>query len=263
VLAKGGGVTTIPGTPVTGPSVLGGGIHGATLPGPGAAFADELICPGGTEVALPGVWPLTGTPTGDGSSSGGASVGACARFGDAPKVATATAATMIHAADAATPIRPACRRGRVLPWTGVATATGVASGASRAAPDVRIPRSIDAAPDVRVGRARPAATGVSARRSAYGSAARLTSPRAGPGAVTIGRWPGASTNRNGAHFRQAPSARFQQSAQQAAPQIGQSRYVLRADANQSRSRPQCSQNWAPRSTLHPTPTHSPGGCATP
>ena len=197
-------MTTIPGTPVTGPGVLGGGIHGATLPGPGAACSGELVRPGGTEAALLGVWPLTGTPTEDGSSSRGASVGAHARFGDAPKAATATAATMIHAADAATP-------------------TGVASGAPRSAPGVRIPLSIDAAPDVRVGRARPAARGVSARRSAYGSAARLTSPRAGPGAVTIGRWPGASTSRNGAHFRQAPSMRFQQSAQQAAPQIGQSR----------------------------------------
>lgn len=222
-------MTTIPGTPVTGPGVLGGGIHGATLPGPGAACSGELVRPGGTEAALLGVWPLTGTPTEDGSSSRGASVGAHARFGDAPKAAAATAATMIHAADAATPIRPACRRGRVLPWTGVATATGaatttgVASGAPRSAPGVRIPLSIDAAPDVRVGRARPAARGVSARRSAYGSAARLTSSRAGPGAVTIGRWPGASTSRNGAHFRQAPSMRFQQSAQQAAPQIGQSR----------------------------------------
>jgi len=233
-LAKGGGVTTMPGIPVTGPGVLGGGAHGQTLlgrvaEGSGAAYSGELVWPGGSEAALPGVGPLTRTSTGDGRSSGGASVGAHARFGDAPKVATATAATMIHAADAATPIRPACRRGRVLPGTGVATATGArtatgaASGASRAAPHVGIPPSIGAAPDVRVGRARPASRSVSARRSAYRSVARPTWPPARPGAMTIGPWPVVLNSRNGAHFRQAPSARFQQSAQQAEPQIGQSR----------------------------------------
>jgi hypothetical protein len=30
----------------------------------------------------------------------------------------------------------------------------------------------------------------------------------------------------------------------------------------SRSRPQRSQNWVPRSTVHSTPAQSPGGCAT-
>jgi hypothetical protein len=30
----------------------------------------------------------------------------------------------------------------------------------------------------------------------------------------------------------------------------------------SRSRPQRSQNWVPRSTIHSTPAQSPGGCAT-
>ena len=72
----------------------------------------------------------------------------------------------------------------------------------------------------------------------------------------------APVRRNGAQARQALSTRFQQSAQQAAPQDGQSRYVFRAEANESRSRPHCSQNWVPASTMHSTPAHSPGGCAT-
>jgi hypothetical protein len=208
---KGGGVTTIPGIPFTGPGGPGGRAHGVTLPDPGAACADGLASRGGAEAALPGAQSLIGTSIGDGSPAGCASAGACARFGDAPKAATVTAATMIHAADAATPIRPVRRRGWVVPWTGAATATVAASGPSRAPPDVR------------VGRGRAASGGVLARGAAYGSAARLASPPAGPGAMTIRRWPGASTSRNGAHFRQAPSTRFQQSAQQAAPQVGQLR----------------------------------------
>lgn len=74
---------------------------------------------------------------------------------------------------------------------------------------------------------------------------------------------GGSVSRKGAHFRQAPSTRFQQSAQQAAPQDGQSRKAARADVTVSRSRPQRSQNWVPKSTVHSTRAQSPGGCATP
>ena len=100
--------------------------------------------------------------------------------------------------------------------------TGAASGAPRAALEVRILLIGDA-----LGRwvrlVCGASGAVSARRSVFGSAARPTPPRADPGSMTIGGLPGASTSRNGAHFRQAPSTRFQQSAQQDAPQVRQPR----------------------------------------
>jgi hypothetical protein len=137
--------------------------------------------------------------------------------------ATARVATMTHAADAATAIRPERRRGRALQTTGDTTGTGTAYDAACADPDARTPLSIGDSPDRRAHVARAASGGVSARRSAYRSAGRLTSPPTGSATLTIPRGPGASTRRKGAHLRQAPSPRFQQSAQQAAPQVGQSR----------------------------------------
>ena len=181
---NGGGVTTIPGIAITDPGWPGGGTHGETLPGPGDSCSGGLAWPGRADATVPGAWSLAGIADGDGSPAGGASAGACARLGDAPNAATATATTMIHAADAATPIRPARRPGPAPTWTGAANAIGVASGSQRAAPGAWIPLSICTAPNVRVRRGRAVATFGSARRSAYGSAAGLVSPRAGPEAMT-------------------------------------------------------------------------------
>jgi hypothetical protein len=64
------------------------------------------------------------------------------------------------------------------------------------------------------------------------------------------------------HRRHASSTRFQQSEQLATPHREQVWNEMPADAKESPSRPQRSQNWAPISTLHPTMAQSTGGCAT-
>jgi len=240
----------------------------------------------------PGAAVIMGTGDGEGLATGSVSGGAGERPGDAPRTATARAATTTHATEAASPTRPARRR-LPLGATGSASAPTALTALTAptltaptltaptltapalAAPALAAPAWAEAAfaataaaapaafapasagPDDR-GRA-PArdpfdAATASPRRSAYRSA----SPWLGVVvAITIRERATVSISRNGAHFRQAPSTRFQQSAQQAAPHAGQSRYSFRADANESRSRPQRSQNWVPRSTVHSRPALSP------
>jgi len=240
----------------------------------------------------PGAAVIMGTGDGEGLATGSVSGGAGERPGDAPRTATARAATTTHATEAASPTRPARRRlplgatgsasapialtALTAPTLTAPTLTAPALAApALAAPALAAPAWAEAAfaataaaapaafapasagPDDR-GRA-PArdpfdAATASPRRSAYRSA----SPWLGVVvAITIRERATVSISRNGAHFRQAPSTRFQQSAQQAAPHAGQSRYSFRADANESRSRPQRSQNWVPRSTVHSRPALSP------
>ena len=240
----------------------------------------------------PGAAVTTGIGDGEGLATGSVSGGTGERPGDAPRTATARAATTTHATEAASPTRPARRR-LPLGATGSASAPTALTALTAptltaptltaptltapalAAPALAAPAWAEAAfaataaaapaafapasagPDDR-GRA-PArdpfdAATASPRRSAYRSA----SPWLGVVvAITIRERATVSISRNGAHFRQAPSTRFQQSAQQAAPHAGQSRYSFRADANESRSRPQRSQNWVPRSTVHSRPALSP------
>ena len=98
-------------------------------------------------------------------------------------------------------------------------------------------------------------------RSAPWLAARPPTPRWRPGRRSNSKSAGTTTRdrdvsawrRKGAQIRHPPSTRFQQSGQQAEPHPGQSRNAARAPTKSSRSRPQRSQNWIPRSTVHSTP----------
>jgi hypothetical protein len=166
--------------------------------------------------------------------------------GDAPNATIAIAATTTHAVAAARPTRPARRRGRDLApgaaaatrrvaavWTGGSTGgDGAVSGetVSGCAAGRR-------AGCFHAGRRSTAGWPATApsRRSRYGSAAG-SSPDPGldsgplitgnaipAGAATTWREAAGSTSRKGAHLRHAASTRFQQSAQHAEPQLGQSR----------------------------------------
>ena len=274
----------------------GGTAIGPQAPGRGRAAAPGLgsvagspsvgaIDPVGAIVAgAPGAALVAGISCGA-TSTGAVSSGAGAAPGDAPKATIAIAATTTHAAAAASPSRPARRRGRDLA-AGVCRSDALRRGGRgpglmprprRRLQRVRIwlcrgmsSRLLPRRPPLDRRLVRPPPS----RRSRYGSAA---APAPGPGldpappitgsampagAATTWREAGGSTRRKGAHLRHAASTRFQQSAQHAAPQLGQSRYVPCADVTVSRSRPQRSQNWVPRSTIHSTPAQSPGGCAT-
>jgi len=245
--------------------------------GCGSRVTGDVVGAGATGTdSASGARVVDGVVPADESAAGGVSIAgvsmvAGVRPGVAPKAATASAATTTHAVAAASPIRPARRRGRgpaAGPMGGaeVGGSTGGCDVGSEAAGG----RRAGCCHAARRSTAGPSTRG-SARKSRYGSAAACVEPTAvAPPPVpptpadptAIRRAAGWSVRRNGAHFRQAPSTRFQQSAQQAAPHCGQSRYAPRADVTVSRSRPQRSQNWVPRSTIHSTPAQSPGGCAT-
>jgi len=181
---------------------------------PGVARSGEPSCVGVAEAGASPDPSLAGTSMA-GEPPEEPSPDAPGRPGKAPSVATAIAATITHAPAAAIPIRPARRPGR---------ARRLAAAVARAGLD--------------------AATGEACR------SAILAPPAADPAARTVPSRRGVSTSRSGAHLRQAPSTRFQQSEQHVTPQPGQAWSETWADANESLSRPQRSQNWAPRSTSH-------------
>ena len=176
------------------------------------------------------------------SLDGGTASGAGVMPGVDPKATIAIAATTTHAVAAARPTRPARRRGRDLAPGAAAATRCVAAGWTGGC----VALSGETVPGWAAGRragclhaSRRSTVGWLAtgppRRSRYGSAA-APAPRPGPdsappitgsampaGKATTWREVGGSTSRKGAHLRHAASTRFQQSAQHAEPQIGQSR----------------------------------------
>jgi hypothetical protein len=193
----------------------------------------------GAFVAAPaGAAALAGTSTDGATVIEGVFTGAGAWLGVAPNVATARAATITHAPDAAIPTRRARPRLPGTPRTEMTAATGTAVAFGGAAPTPAGRASAGAsdrwgggAPGLSaerepVGVRRTCGAGmergclpmapVADAMSGVGNAART-----GPESVA---WPesGLSGSRNGAHRRQAASTRFQQSEQQVTPQLGQS-----------------------------------------
>ncbi len=219
----------------------------ATRGCPGVARSGEPPCSGVAEgIASPD--PSLACALAVGEPAGGSAPGAPSRPGKAPNAATAIAATITHAPAAAIPIRPARRPGRARLLT--------------------VPRSF-AGDDAATREARMTGTGSSAWRcsgarravggegrvviravSSAGLSVIFTTPGVGRAANVVPARRGVSASRNGAHLRQAASTRFQQSEQHVTPQPGHAWSEMWADANESLSRPQRSQNWAPRSTSH-------------
>jgi hypothetical protein len=217
---------------------------GTDAPGLGAVPASSpagAIDPLGAIVAgVPGVALVAGVSL-DGRISSGAGVVP----GVDPKATIAIAATTTHAVAAARPTRPARRRGRDLAPAAITTfclAGGCAGGWTGGRAAVCGEMVSGCAAGRRAGcfhAGRRSTVGWPAtspsRRSRYGSAGAaapgaglespplLTGNAMAAGAATTWREAGGSTSRKGAHLRHAASTRFQQSAQHAAPQLGQSR----------------------------------------
>lgn len=181
---------------------------------PGVARSGDSPCAGVTEGTVRPDPSRVGASTA-GEAAEDPSAGAPGRPGKAPNVATAIAATITHAPAAAIPTRPARRPG---PARRLAVAVAEAGA------------------------------GVATREAC--TSAILAPPAAEPAATAVPARRGVSASRNGAHLRQAASTRFQQSEQHVTPQPGHAWSEMCADANESLSRPQRSQNWAPRSTSH-------------
>ncbi len=231
VALPGGGVTAAPGTPLAGPPSPGGRPHDTGPSGSAEERSRAFVA------APPGGTLLGGISTDDGAVIEGEFDGAGTWLAVVPNAATATAATTNHAADAAIPTSPARSRPCRAPRTemtleaGAAVAIGGAppplpartigcpsEGPRAAAPGLGASLGLDVGGRIRV-------VGPElGRRPAPGpadpdSGAEVLA-RAGPGAVA-GPSLGSSRSRNGAHRRQAPSTRFQQSEQQVTPQRGQ------------------------------------------
>lgn len=280
----GGGTQTGPGGGVAEGSVPLGGPTGVPASEPGVR---ELIPPPtGTREGKTGeaedpvrIWPgvarsgeppcagvAEGTASPDPSLAGALAAGEAAadpspvapgRTGKAPNVATAIAATITHAPAAAIPIRPARRPGRARLLTAPGSSAGDdgATGEARTTGAGSSPSRCSGARRAVGGEGRlvtrgGSSGGLAARAPSACQAGNVDPPGVSAAGKVVPARRGGSISRNGAHLRQAASTRFQQSEQHVTPQPGHVWSEMWADANASLSRPQRSQNWAPRSTSH-------------